>query len=175
MPPAIASSPVTPVTDDGLSDRADSSGEGSVARPRPVADHLWTVRPRFGAAGGPLEHALTNAGDDLAFAVGAKIRPGPACEALSELAARGGRAILYKEVGGRLLAQPLARFDAVVWGFLSVRGLIERFRLHGAVVGDGVRLTGKGRQAVDDGHGEQRRLLKRVCRAHPLEEADAPD
>lgn len=132
----------------------------------PATDRaLWTRRPVFGVAGGPLEVVLTSEGRERAFAVGAQVRKGPAVHAIEALAAGDG--YLSLRDGSRLSLSDLGRrFDAVTWGYLRALGMVESFQDDR---GDGVRLTDAGRVALVDGLAERERLLARCRRAADAE------
>lgn len=127
----------------------------------PVDEALWTVRPAFGVAGGPDEHALTEAGLALAFTVGSGVRRGAPSAAIQALAAGGGGALAVRN-GSRMTATDLGRFDQLAWGYLKAQGMVE------ADGSDAVRLTARGRASIEAGKQEQERLLRRVREAHPI-------
>jgi hypothetical protein len=134
----------------------------------PVDESLWTVRPAFGVAGGPDEHALTDAGLALAFAVGARVRRGASTEALMALAASGGAGALSERVtGAHVRPTALGKFDQIAWGYLRAAGLVV------STGPDDISLTPQGRAAIERGHAEQRSLLERVRAAHPLSKGAA--
>lgn len=121
---------------------------------------LWTVRRVFGVAGGPNEIALTEAGSERAFSVGAQVKPGAPTRALEALAAHGGSAALTEKHGSRHLLTQMGRdFDNITWGYLREKGYIESFYAEGE---DGVRLTPAGKRAVERGHEERADLLNRI-------------
>lgn len=123
---------------------------------------LWEIRPKFGVAGGPDELVLTEEGDERAYSVGACIRRGPWSAALEELWHAQGRGHTKLRFGARINCTHLGRFNAIVWGYLMARGLVESFR---DAQGDGVQLTEKGERAHRAGEEERERLLKRCRRA----------
>ena len=123
---------------------------------------LWTTRPAFDVAGGPIKVVLTDEGMARAFSVGAQVRRGAPAEALSALTSAGGSGSLSERAGIRLRPTELARFDMTAWGVLMDLGYCERWYSDD---GDGVQLTDAGRVAVTNGHAEQARLLKRCERA----------
>lgn len=134
------------------------------ATTKPSTDtSLYTTRPAFGVAGGPAEIVLTEKGSDLAFAIGARVKPGSKLgPALLALHADTRGALSVRSAGARVRPTDLLkRFDMLVWGNLQARGYVERWQDGD---GDGVRLTDAGRAAVQSGHEEQARLLAR-CRA----------
>ena len=134
---------------------------------------LWSARPRFGVAGGPVEIVLTDEGDMRAFSVGAAVRRGGPAEALSALwSAQGEGHLSVRGEGARIKRTELGRYDQVAWGYLRVRGLVESFQDD---QGDGVRLTEAGKRAAWDGCQERERLLER-CKgaAKTRAERDAP-
>ena len=123
---------------------------------------LWTRRPVFGVAGGPIEVVLTDEGDSRAFSVGAQVRRGGPAEALEALWIAGGEGHLtVRGDGARLKRTELGRFDQIAWGHLKSLGLVGAFQDH---LGDGVRLTDAGRRAAQGGAEERTRLLAR-CRS----------
>lgn len=125
---------------------------------------LWTTRQAFGVAGGPDEIALTAAGSERAFSVGAQVKPGAPARALEALAALGGSAALTEKRGSKhLLTQTGRDFDNITWGYLREKGYVESFYAEGE---DGVRLTPAGKRAVERGHEERADLLNRVRREH---------
>lgn len=122
---------------------------------------LWTIRPKFGVAGGPDELTLTDEGEARAFSVGAGVRRGPQAEALEALWSVQGEGHLHvRGEGARIKCTPLGRFDQIAWGYLRCRGLVESFHDDH---GDGVRLTEAGKRAAWAGIQERERLLER-CR-----------
>lgn len=123
---------------------------------------LWTSRPLFGVAGGPIVVVLTDYGQARAFSVGAQVRPGRPTEAMMALAATGGSGALSERVGRKLIPTALMRFDMTVWGVLTDLGYCEQWY---DASGDGVRLTAAGRAAATNGVAEQGRLLERCRRA----------
>lgn len=132
---------------------------------------LWRVAPRFGGAGGPMAHELTEAGLARAFAAGAKVREGDAARALETLASLGGTAAIETRRGARLELTELGRrFTALAWGTLRALGYVETIYAD-ATTGQGVRLTEAGRVAVENGQAERARLLARIRAAHPLEDS----
>jgi hypothetical protein len=124
---------------------------------------LYTTRPVFGVAGGPIETVLTDKGAALSFAIGAQVKPeSPLGPALLALHADATGALSVRS-GVRMHATSLLkRFDMIVWGSLQARGYVERWQDES---GDGVRLTNVGRAAVQAGFEEQARLLDRCRRA----------
>lgn len=120
---------------------------------------LWKIQRRFGPAGGPDEVVLTDEGLARAFSVGARVRRGPAADALEALANAGGQGLLIEMVGAACSLTPIGRFDQIAWGHLRSLGYVESFDR------DGVRLTAAGRVAVADGLAERFRLLDRCRRA----------
>lgn len=138
--------------------------------PAPNTDpSLWSARPRFGAAGGPVEIVLTDEGDMRAFSVGAAVCRGGPAEALSALwSAQGEGYLSVRGEGARIKRTELGRYDQVAWGYLRVRGLVESFQDE---QGDGVRLTEAGKRAAWDGCRERERLLERCRRATAAERA----
>lgn len=124
---------------------------------------LWTVRQRFGVAGGPDEIALTDEGNARAFSVGAQVKRGKAAEALEALESAGGQGALSERHGARITPTDLGKFDQVAWGHLRSLGYVES--LYDGE--DGVRLTDAGRQAVKNGRAERERLLARVSAEAP--------
>lgn len=138
----------------------------------PTDPSLFTVRPKFGCAGGPDEVVLTDKGAELAFAVGARLQQGPASAALLELH-HGSGYLLKSRDGARLYATPLLeRFNMLIWGALQERGYAERFKDRR---GEGFSLTAEGRDAVRRGFAEQERLLDRCRRAHAAAAAPVVD
>ena len=124
---------------------------------------LWTARPVFGAAGGPVEIVLTDEGDMRAFSVGAAISRGGPAEALSALWSTQGEAYLsVRGEGARIKRTELGRFDQIAWGHLRARGLVESFHDEH---GDGVRLTEAGKRAAWGGCQARNHLLDRCRRA----------
>jgi hypothetical protein len=123
---------------------------------------LWTVRRRFGAAGGPDEVVLTEEGAARAFSVGAQVRRGPAADALLALWQAAGEGFLCVRRPGtnRLELTTLGRFDQVAWGHLRSIGYVESI-LPDDDHGDGVRLTDRGKAAAWNGIQERERLLER--------------
>jgi len=135
----------------------------------PTDPALWEIRPKFGVAGGPDELALTDEGSARAYAVGARIRQGVWTSALEALSHTQGRGRLEeRSVGARIKRTHLGRFDALVWGYLMARGLVESFRDD---IGDGVQLTEKGERAHKAGEEERVRLLERCRRAAGVDHA----
>ena len=129
----------------------------------PTDPALWTIRPKFGCAGGPDVLALTDEGEGRAYSVGARIRSGPQSAALEALAQAQGRGRLdVRSEGARIKHTHLGEYDALVWGYLIARGLVESFHDD---VGDGVQLTEKGERAHRAGVEERERLLERCRRA----------
>lgn len=127
----------------------------------PTDPGLWTIRPKFGVAGGPDVLALTDEGMARAFSVGARIRRGQQSAALEALSDAQGRGRLeVRSVGARIKRTRLGEYDALVWGYLIARGLVENFQDD---IGIGVQLTEKGERAVKSGFEERKRLLAR-CR-----------
>jgi hypothetical protein len=124
---------------------------------------LWTARPVFGVAGGPVEIVLTEEGNMRAFSVGAAVRRNGPADALSALwSAHGEGHLSIRGEGARIKRTELGRFDQITWGYLRARGLVESFRDD---QGDGVRLTEAGKRAAWDGHRARRHLLDRCRRA----------
>ena len=119
---------------------------------------LWTARPVFGVAGGPVEIVLTDEGNQRAFSVGSKVRRGGPAEALEALWAAQGHGHLSVRTG--LGLTKLGLFDQVAWGHLRAKGYVESFQDEH---GDGVRLTEAGKQAAWAGIEERKYLLDR-CR-----------
>jgi len=127
----------------------------------PTDPALWTIRPKFGVAGGPDVVALTDEGHARAYSVGARIRQGKHASALEALWCAQGRGRLeVLGVGARIKRTRLGEFDALAWGYLIARGLVESFHDD---IGDGVQLTEKGERAHRSGEEERVRLLAR-CR-----------
>lgn len=124
----------------------------------------WTIMPKFGVAGGPLVHVLTDAGLARAFSVGAQVRLGPALKALEALYTAGGEGRLIEWRGRSAKPTNLGEFNQEAWGRLRDLGYVE------SVGPDGVRLTTTGHRAVENGIAEQKRLLDRVRREHPIRE-----
>jgi hypothetical protein len=123
---------------------------------------LWTTRPVFGVAGGPLEVVLTDEGSERAFSIGAQVRRGPPALALEALATAGGEAPILVHSGAKLLLTDLGRrYDQTVWGHLRALGYVE------GAGPDGVRLTDRGRAACQAGELERASLLAR-CRREAL-------
>lgn len=128
---------------------------------------LWTTRPVFGVAGGPIEVVLTDEGNSRAFSVGAQVRRGGPAEALEALWIAGGEGPLtVRGDGARLKRTELGRFDQIAWGHLKSLGLVVSFQDH---LGDGVRLTDAGRRAAQSGDEERTRLLARCQNAFARE------
>lgn len=125
---------------------------------------LWTVRRKFGVAGGPDEIVLTEEGEARAFSVGAQVRRGPAAEALLALWSAQGEGYLSVARGTRLRVTPLGRYDQIAWGILRSLGYVESVPREEGAHEDGVRLTEAGKRAVWAGLQERRSLLER-CRA----------
>lgn len=123
---------------------------------------LWTTRPVFGPAGGPVEVVLTEEGMARAFSVGSQVRRGGPAEALSALWSCCGIAYLSTRDGACLTRTGIGRFDQSAWGHLRALGLVESFVDE---KGDGVRLTDAGLRAASCGDEERRRLLDRCRRA----------
>lgn len=124
---------------------------------------LWTVRRRFGVAGGPDDIVLTDEGNERAFQVGAQVRRGGPAEALEALwSAQGDGYLSVRGEGARIKRTALGRFDQIAWGHLRARGLVESFQDND---GDGVRLTEAGKRAAWEGIEERKRLLERCRRA----------
>jgi hypothetical protein len=122
---------------------------------------LWTVRRKFGVAGGPDEIALTEEGEARAFSVGAQVRRGPAAEALLALWSAQGEGYLSTARGSRLQVTPLGRYDQIAWGHLRSLGYVESIPREEGAHEDGVRLTEAGKAAAWAGILEQRSLLAR--------------
>ncbi len=118
---------------------------------------LWTKRPAFGVAGGPLVVVLTREGEVRAFAVGAQVRVdmAPALEAVAK-----SDGYLSRRDGHRLNLTDLGRYDQITWGHLRNLGLVVSFQNE---QGDGVSLTEQGCRAVRAGVLERASLLRR-CR-----------
>lgn len=129
---------------------------------------LWTVRPAFGVAGGPLEVVLSVEGNARAFSVGAQVRRGAASEALEALSMSDG--YLTIRSGSRLNRTALGRFDQITWGYLRDLGFAVSFQDER---GDGVRLTEHGQRAVQAGIAERLSLLDRCARAAGVQNARA--
>lgn len=121
---------------------------------------LWTTRPVYGVAGGPLEIVLTEEGMQRAFSVGAQVRRGPPLEAMLQLAMLGGRGALSERNGAKLKPSRLGRFHMQAWCVLEELGYVDRWHDGGV---DGMRITPRGELAVRNGYAEQSRLLER-CR-----------
>ena len=132
---------------------------GRTARSPATDPALWTVRRRFGVAGGPDEVVLTDEGNARAFSVGAQCRAGKPSQALKLLADVGGAGQFSTRSGSRLTPTDLIRFDSGVWSYLRERGYVE------SMPPEGVRLTEAGRRAVQGGLEEQKRLLVRCKQA----------
>jgi len=127
---------------------------------------LWTKRPKFGTAGGPVEVVLTEEGRSRAFAVGARLVRGEASRALELLWAHGGDAIYSRQVPGtvRLELTDIGRINQIAWGYLRSKGYVESFASVQGSHGGGVRLTEAGFAAVKSGEDERARLLERCKR-----------
>jgi len=138
-------------------------GRANPAAP-PVDASLWTMRPAYGSAGGPLVHALTDEGALKAFRIGSRLDD-KAARALLELHARGGQGVTAKQVGVKVKLTELGKFDQTIWGRLRSKGYVERVE----GIADSVRITDAGAQALRAGFEEQKRLLQRVQKAHPIE------
>jgi hypothetical protein len=123
---------------------------------------LWTIRRRFGNAGGPDEITLTDEGLARAFSVGASVRRGGPSEALEALwSASGAAYVLLRKNGVWTHTEFGRRHTGVAWGHLRALGLVESFyNKHG----DGVALTERGKIAAKCGLEERERLLER-CRS----------
>jgi hypothetical protein len=134
----------------------------------PTDPALWAIRPKFGVAGGPDVLALTDEGSARAYSVGARIRQGAWTNATEALWQAQGRAHLEERVGARIKRTSLGRFDALVWGYLIARGLVESFHDD---IGDGVQLTAKGERAHRSGEEERVRLLARCRHAAGVDRA----
>lgn len=126
---------------------------------------LWTVRRRFGVAGGPDEIALTDEGNARAFSVGAQVRRGPAVQALELLWSKQGEGYLSVANGARHKVTDLGRVDQITWGYLRSLGYVESIPSVHGVSGDGVRLTEAGKRAAWNGIQERKQLLERCKRA----------
>jgi len=134
-----------------------------VVDPVPSTDPaLWTIRRKFGVAGGPDEVVLTDDGRARAFSFGAQVRGGPPAEALEALWHAGGDGYLTTREGARIRLTELGRFDQLAWGVLRSLGYVESFHDQG---GDGVRLTTAGKWAAKNGIEERESLLRRCRRA----------
>ena len=141
--------------------REEAPADGALA----TDESLYTIRPRFGVAGGPDIVFLTEKGNEKAFSVGAQVS-GKVAEALQLLAQKGGEGYFsMPSTGSRVVATDLAlKFDQIVWGRLRAMGYAERIDPVRVEHGDGILLTRDGEQAIARGHEEQERLLAR-CRA----------
>lgn len=143
----------------GRDDGAATHGEATA--PPSTDPALWTTRPVFGVAGGPVEVVLTDEGRSRAFSIGAQVRSGGPAEALEALWVAGGEGhLVVRGDGARLHLTDLGRLGQVAWGHLRSLGLVTSFQDH---LGDGARLTDAGRRAAQDGVEERARLLDR-CR-----------
>jgi len=128
--------------------------------PTPSTDPaLWTVRRRFGVAGGPDEVVLTDAGMARAFSVGAKVKEGAASKALEALWVHNREGQLSTRAGARHHTTDLGTFDQIAWGHLRSKGYVE------SIPPDGVRLTEAGKRATRDGFEERKYLLQRCKQA----------
>lgn len=134
-----------------------------------VDPNLWTVRPKYGPAGGPDVVVLTDEGNDRAWSVGARVRSGPPAKALEALRAAGGHGPLDKREGSRRMQTDLGRFNLAWLDLVGLRlNYVERY-----VEQDGlaaVRLTALGLAACADGDAERERLLERCKAAAGLSE-----
>lgn len=128
---------------------------------------LWTVRRRFGPAGGPDEVVLSDEGLERAFSVGAKVRRGSCARALEALWSQEGEGDLSVRVPGsaKLSLTRLGRFDQVVWGHLRALGYVVSIAPEPGVREEGVRLTERGKQAAWAGIQERKSLLERCRKA----------
>lgn len=128
---------------------------------------LWTVRRRFGSAGGPDEIVLTKEGNERAFSVGAKVRRGPSALALEALWAQQGEGALSVRRPGsaKLELTALGRFDQVAWGHLRALGYVVSVPPEPGVREDGVSLTEAGKLAAWAGIQERASLLERCHKA----------
>lgn len=121
---------------------------------------FWVCRPAFGQAGGPLEHALTEAGRLCAWSVGAQVRQGAPAKALADLHALGGEVLYTARSGARLSPSPFAReHDHLTLSYLRGLGYIE---IESHAKGETLRLTAQGRAACARSIAEADALLARV-------------
>lgn len=149
---------------------------------KPVDSSFWGVRQKFGVAGGPDEHYLTDAGLEVTAKVGGGVTR-VAEEALRALPQDGQPMLLEEEFVGERRGRTVPMLRLTPWGAvhgelssaLSHHGLIELSKIPERRE-RAYRITEKGKQTLQAIEAERTRLLSRIARAHPLGSAGAqPD
>jgi hypothetical protein len=142
----------------------------------PVDSSLWRTGPAFGSAGGPIKHSLTEAGRSLAakVATGLPVKAVNALEALAALGAGSSPVAIEQAVGSKHRLTPFGKEHGSpeALGVLTHRGFAEL-----AIVGGQdrhYRLTGKGKQSMQQIALERDLLLGRVQSAHPIDQDEIP-
>lgn len=139
--------------------------------PPPVDPAFWEAAPKFGVAGGPLEHRLTEAGNHRAIKVATGLDP-KAFAALHSL--HENAQALEERRGSKVTLTPWGAQHGSQMGHLGARGLVELAPAVRPGPERTYRITDKGREMVRAGHLEQARLLQRVRAAHPEAVRDQP-
>ncbi len=158
--------------------------EVPVAQPestaKPVDSSFYGVRRKFGVAGGPDEHYLTDAGLEVTAKVGGGVTRA-AEEALRALPQDGQPILVEEEFVGERRGRTAPMLRRTPWGeahgelgaALSAKGLIELSPIPERRE-KAYRITEKGKQTLQAIEAERARLMVRIAQAHPLEPQFAP-